>query len=315
MPRNNFDKDSKGVVLVIVLVLFMALSSLTLMTIEVSSRGAVEASRMRNEYEAGFKAEEALYMAYDLLKDDKTPFSDTPRERWVRKFKDDGLEIEIIPCNAKINANDFVRRRDRQKSLLILGRMLGRGMDVKSMAGSLSIWIGVNINSKLAKMDNFFYSSQFPAYSPRGSYLKTPEEILLVRGWSDLGREWVDDHFTVWGSGKININFASRETLLAYLPELGKRVDSIMHWRRTRGFTDISQVLSVTGLSADSDTYLDMSNNFGVNSKYFEVKVGATVGDCTVVKRYIISRDNSLEIGECSLVYQNDLSVTFAEDQ
>ncbi|GKT30176.1 hypothetical protein ADUPG1_001413, partial [Aduncisulcus paluster] len=57
---------SRGVVLVIVLVLFMALSGLTLMTIEVSSRGAVEASRMRSEYEAGFKAEEALYMVYDL---------------------------------------------------------------------------------------------------------------------------------------------------------------------------------------------------------------------------------------------------------
>ena len=315
MLRNNSDKNSRGVVLVIVLVLFMALSGLTLMTIEISSRGAVEASRMRSEYEAGFMAEEALYVIYDLLNDDKTPFSDTTREKWAKEWTDDGLSIVITPCNAKININKLIKGRDRKRIFQILTGVLPRGKDVKTMAGSLAIWTGKKVNPKLEKMDNFFYASQYPSYSPPNEDLKTPEEVLLVRGWDDLGRYWVDEVFTVWGSGKININFASRDILMASFPELAKDVDRILHWARTRGFTDLSQVLSVIGIQSDSSLYKNMTNELGVKSDYFEARVSASVGGCTVVKRYIIRRQSVLEIGKPELVFQNDISVTFAQDQ
>ncbi|HAS88100.1 MAG TPA: transposase [Desulfovibrio sp.] len=315
MPRNNFDSNSRGVVLVIVLVLFMALSGLTLMTIEVSSRGAVEASRVRSEYEAGFMAEEALYLIFDKLKSDKTPYSDTRRDKWAGVWSDDGLEVEIIPCNAKINIKTLISSTDRKRTLSILSRVLATGLDVKTMAASLAIWCGINVNPKLAKMDNFYYSSQYPAYSPRGNMVKTPEEVLLVRGWDSLDRDWVSGNLTIWGGGRLNINFASRETLLAYFPELGKGVDRIMHWARTRGFTDISQVISVAGLESDSTLYKSMANELSVRSDFYEARVTASVGGCTVVKRYILSRVSSFEVGNPELVYQNDISVTFAEDQ
>ncbi|ACS81638.1 general secretion pathway protein GspK [Maridesulfovibrio salexigens] len=315
MPRNNSDRNSRGVVLVIVLVLFMALSSLTLMTIEVSSRGAVEASRMRSEYEAGFKAEEALYLIYDILKDDKTPFSDTPREKWADKFIDEGLEIEIVPCNARINLNDILGRANTKRTFNILSNILGAGLDTKTMIGSLGVWAGMKVDPKLEKIDNFYYASQNPAYTPRGAKLKIPEEILLVRGWEDVEKDWINETFTVWGSPKLNINFVSPEILAAYFPDLGKNVNRILHWRRTRGFTDISQVLSVAGLDSSSTLYKTMMNELEVRSSSFEARVTASVGGCTVVKRYIISRPSALEIGEPQLVYQNDISVTFAENQ
>lgn len=315
MPQNDNGKNSRGVVLVIVLVLFMALSGLTLMTIEVSSRGAVEASRVRSEYEAGFMAEEAVFLVYDLLKDDKTPFSDSPRDKWAGEWSDDGLKIEIIPCNAKVNINELIRSNDKNRALSIFSRILSSGRDVKNMAGSLAIWCGINANPKLAKMDKLYYASQYPAYSPRGSKLKTPEEILLIRGWDDLDRDWIDENLTVWGGSRLNINFASRETLLAYFPELGRKIDQILHWARTRGFTDISQVLSVAGIASDSTLYKNMINELSVKSDFFEARVTATVGGCTVVKRYICSRMSSFEVGEPALEYQNDISVTFADDQ
>ncbi|MFW5500372.1 MULTISPECIES: general secretion pathway protein GspK [unclassified Maridesulfovibrio] len=315
MLQNNFDKNSKGVVLVIVLVLFMALSGLTLMTIEVSSRGAVEASRMRSEYEAGFMAEEALYVIYGLLKDDKTPFSDTLREKWAKEWDDDGLKIIITPCNAKINIKSLISSTDKNRTLKIIGRVLDKGLDVNTMVGSLAIWCGINVNPKLAKIDNFYYASQSPPYAPRGSMLKIPEEILLLRGWEGLDSGWVDENLTVWGGGRLNINFASRETLLAYFPELGKGVDRILHWARTRGFTDLSQVLSVIGIQSDSSIYKNMTNELTVKSDFFDARVTASVGGCTVVKRYIIRRQGALEIGEPELIFQNDISVTFAQDQ
>ncbi|WP_415719315.1 general secretion pathway protein GspK [Maridesulfovibrio sp.] len=315
MQRNKNDKNSRGVVLIIVLVLFMALSSLTLMTIEVSSRGAVEASRVRSEYEAGFKAEEALYVIYDLLNDDNTPFSESPREEWAKKWEDEGLSIEITPCNGKINVNSIFSFQDQKRALEILGEILPKGTDTRMMAGSLAVWGGMNVNSQLKRLDSIYYATQFPSYSMRGKKFKTPEEVLLVRGWGGLGREWIDKYITVWGSGKININFAPPEVLEAYFPELGNSLQTILHWRRTRGFTDISQLLSITGIEPSSKLYKNMINELTVRSDYFDARVKATVGGCTVEKRYIIARKSTFEVGEPELVHQNDFSVTFADDE
>ncbi len=152
---------------------------------------------MRSEYEAGFMAEEALYVVYDCLKMINS-FSDTSREEWAKKWNDDGLEVEIVPCNSKINVNTLITSVDRKRALEILRNILPQGSDFKTMAGSLGVWIGKNIDPKLEKFDKFFYASQLPSYSTRRSKLKLPEEILLVRGWGDLGRDWVDENITVW---------------------------------------------------------------------------------------------------------------------
>ncbi|CCO23260.1 general secretion pathway protein GspK [Maridesulfovibrio hydrothermalis] len=307
-------RNSRGVVLIIVLVLFMALSGLTLMTIEVSTRGAVESSRVRSEYEAHFMAEEALYLVYDHLKDDRTPFSDTAEDKWADELRTDGLLIKIRPCNAKINLNELLKIQDVKKILAIMQQILPDGVDVKRLVGSLGIWSGKKVNPALAKFDNFFYASQYPSYSPAGKELKTPEEVLLVNGWNDFDRTWLNSRFTVWGSEKLNINFISRETLLAYFPKLGRNVDSIIHWRDTRGFTDLSQVLSVAGIKADSDLYQNMMKFLSVKSNSFEATVVAEVGGCRVVKRYIISRPSTFETHQPTLIFQSDVSVTFPED-
>lgn len=200
MQLNSSDKRSRGIVLVIVLVLFMALSGLTLLTIEVSSRGAVEAARVRSEYEAHFKAEEALFMAYALLRNDNTPFSDTAMESWASVWEDDGVQIRIAPCNARINLNSVARISDVNTILSIMQRVLPAGMDVKRALGSLGVWTGKKITNALRKVDSLYYASQFPSYAAPGQDLKSPEEVLLVAGWQGLNRRWVNDTFTVWGA-------------------------------------------------------------------------------------------------------------------
>lgn len=313
MRCNKYVGNSRGVVLIIVLVLFMALSGLTLMTIEVSSRGAVEASRMRSEYEAHFMVEEALSLIYKRLRDDKTPFSDTPREFWAGDLDVDGLEIYVRPCNSKINLNELSRLGGRNTVFNILSRVLPAGADTKILLGSLANWLGHGTSPALKKMDTFYYASKFPSYATRGGRLDSLNEVLLIRGWEDFSPEWLNDNFTVWGGDKININFATRDTLLAFFPKLGKKVDNIIHWRNTRGFTDISQLLSVTGLESNSELYKNMQNCFSVKSNVFEAIVVANVGGCRVVKRYIISRPSTFEILDPSLIYQSDISVTFDE--
>ncbi|MBI9112662.1 general secretion pathway protein GspK [Maridesulfovibrio ferrireducens] len=315
MPLNKSNENSKGVVLVLVLVIFMALSGLTLMTIEVSSRGAVEASRMRGEYEAHFVAEEILYLVYQRLRDDKTPFSDSSKESWVGAWESDGASYVITPCNSKINLNELSKVSDPKKILTIMKRILPSGVDVNRLLGSLGNWVGKSVNSVLIKMDRFYYASQSPSYAPSNDELKTPEEVMLVSGWREFDPTWIGDTFTVWGDEKLNINFVSRETLLAYFPKLGQNVDKIIHWRDTRGFTDLSQVLSVAGIQADSNLYRDMLNYLTVRSSYFEVLVTSEVVGCKVVKRYILSRSENFQDQLPKLIFQNDVSVTFTDNR
>ncbi|WP_432734437.1 general secretion pathway protein GspK [Maridesulfovibrio sp. FT414] len=316
MQINRSSKRSRGVVLVIVLVLFMALSGITLMTIEVSSRSAVEAVRVRSEYEAHFKAEEALFLIFDALRDDKTQFSDTSTDDWAKPIEDDGLSITIAPCNGRINLNSVARIQDVNRILSIMERVFPAGADVKRLVGSLGVWTGKRVNHTLEKLDTLFYASQYPSYRPAGVDLRTPDEVLLVNGWGEFDRQWINDTFTVWGvDGKININFASRDTLLAYFPKLGQRVDQLIHWRNTRGFTDLSQVLTVAGIEADSQLYKDMMEFLTVRSDDFEALVVAEVSGCRVLKRYIISRPSTFEIQRPTLVFQNDISVTFERNK
>ncbi|OEU70958.1 MAG: transposase [Desulfovibrio sp. S3730MH75] len=313
MLLNKNIENSKGVVLVLVLVIFMALSGLTLMTIEVSSRGAIEASRMRSEYDAHFIAEEVLYLVFEKIRDDNTPFSDTSTEEWAGRWEDDNVSYVVRPCNSKMNLNKLAKLNDNKKVLSIMRTLLPGGVDVPRLLGSLGGWVGKSVNPALDKMDRLYYASQYPSYGPPRNSLKAPEEILLVSGWKDFDREWVDDTFTVWGDENVNINFASREILLAYFPKLARKIDSILHWRDTRGFTDLSQILTVAGIAADSDLYREMLTLLTVRSSYFEVIVTAEATGCRVVKRYIISRPETFQTQMPKLIYQNDLSVTFPE--
>ncbi|WP_031482615.1 type II secretion system minor pseudopilin [Maridesulfovibrio frigidus] len=313
MLLNKNRDNSKGVVLVLVLVIFMALSGLTLMTIEVSTRGAVEASRMRSEYDAHFIAEEILYLVFEKIRNDNTPFSDTPMEEWAGLWEDDNVSYVVRPCNSKINLNKLADLNDNAKVLSIMRSLLPGGADVPRLLGSLGGWVGKSDSAVLEKMDMLYYASQFPSYAPPHNYLQAPEEILLVSGWKDLDRQWVDATFTVWGDENVNINFASKEILLAYFPELGRKISSILHWRNTRGFTDLSQVLTVAGIEADSDIYREMLSLLTVRSSYFEVIVTAEVTGCRVVKRYIIARPETFQTQLSKLIFQSDISVTFPE--
>ncbi len=313
MLMNRFGNSRRGVVLVVVLVLFMAMSGLTLATIDISSRGAVESARVRSEYQAHFMAEEALNIVYRLIEQDEEFFSDTPLEKWADPWEADGVRIIISPCNAKLNLNRLAQESN-QKAVKVMQSVLPAGVDTKRLLGSLGNWVGKKVSKRLQKFDNMYYASHYPPYTSPEGELDSPEEVLLVNGWGGFDREWIRDTFTVWGTGgKLNINFVPREILLAFFPKLQRRMKSIIHWRDTRGFTDLSQLVSVAGIQADSNLYRDLLNKFSVRSKYYEATVVATAQDCTVVKRYIVSKPGEFDNTLPSLISQSDLSVTFSE--
>lgn len=163
-----------------------------------------------------------------------------------------------------------------------------------------------NSTYALAKLP--LYAQKQPPYTPRFKPFVIPEEMLLVAGWEKMSPPFIRSSFNVWGSGaKININFAPVEILSAYLPELRRYLDSIILWRERRGFTHISQLLSATTLTADSEAYTSALSFLTVSSDLFQVEVEAKASGCLIRKRYILGRNPLNPDEKPSLLTQNHL--------
>lgn len=84
----------------------------------------------------------------------------------------------------------------------------------ETLVTSLRAWRGDEGLSPelLASEDNYYASLERP-YARKGKLFETMEELLLVRGMTPSLYETFKAHFTVYGSGTVNLNTASQEVL------------------------------------------------------------------------------------------------------
>lgn len=61
----------------------------------------------------------------------------------------------------------------------------------------------------------FYYSGLSSSYAAKNSPLEVPEELLLVKGFSDNVFEKIKDYVTIYGEGRVNINTTSEVVLFA----------------------------------------------------------------------------------------------------
>lgn len=344
MPRPS-DARNRGVVLVMVLVLLLALTGLVLSSLSSSSKGALETASLLPEYQADILAESALPMAINMLGQDMDPTSDTLQEPWAKPYRSDNLTILITPANAYLPVNaigplpetnstntnstlsidsSFSKSKDSLRSSssltssltptqkeaakeqdatkadtkadksryrleFTMQRLLARNPDNLAMVENVRDWLH---NSTYAQTKMPLYALKQPSYIPRFKGFVRPEEMLLVSGWENVSPAFVRTHFTVWNSdGRLNVNFAPIEVLLAYVPELSRHMDSILFWREQRGFTHISQLLAATTLASDGEEYRAALECLTVLSSTFQVDVEAKASGCLIRKRYILERN------------------------
>ncbi len=72
-----------------------------------------------------------------------------------------------------------------------------------------------------------YYVTLPEPYEPKNGPFESIEELTLVKGVTPEIFELLRDHITIYGSGKININFASQEALLSIpeiTPEIAKAI-------------------------------------------------------------------------------------------
>lgn len=269
-----------------------------------------------------------LYAAGQALVDDLADGAETdhPFEQWAdldEFFRDISEELEsgelacrITPEDTRINLNRLRENTDLGKLFVRLADRLreahGIDGDAEALLSSVRIWLGAKDTSG----DEDWYALEEPGYAPAGKEFRVPAELMLVRwrGLDDAARRLVlgggdgipglTDFVTVWGDGRINMNFAPPEILEAACGESSLRAEfaaEVRNWRNDpsndfRGdwYKDIA---ARVGLDMESFP----AGAMGSRSTVFRVETTASVGAGRLRSTAILERGS----GGCVVKFEN----------
>ncbi len=179
-----------------------------------------------------------------------------------------GFELQFIPEQGRRNVNRLTP--DDWREILDQGQVPSDRWD--ELIDAFFDWIDADDAHRVngAESDDSFYEDR--GYEVKNGPVDTIDELLLIKGFSpsivyggpadndeDPPLSGLAQWMTTWGDGRVNVNAANREVLMT-LPEVDEwMVDAILEGRagldgefgtEDDGFTDINEVLAVTGLGA-----------------------------------------------------------------
>ncbi len=225
--------------------------------------------------QASFYFHSAIKVAEKLLKEDNTTY-DSENDIWASlppfKVNDSTIiSMQITPLNAKIDINDIVNKNLKlvvrtQKAAEKIFK--DSGENVISYFKSLLEWIGY----KGQPLEGYEYG-----YHPIRGPFYSLKEIDFVRGLNGFSSRY-HNIFTVENtSGKININFASKDVIEAYLPEIADCAEEIIKYRQKEPFKNITQIRKVICIS--DKQYLSIQPYITTQSYLFSVTVDVDINN------------------------------------
>ncbi len=152
------------------------------------------------------------------------------------KIGDRNCEIFISDESSKINVNK-ITDGTRANFVTFLTSFTFK-MDItiaETITDSLLDWIDADDFHHRNGAEKDYYLSLPSPYEPKNGDLETIEELALIKGFSSQVFEKLRDYLTIYGSGKININTASKAVLL-YVPLVTPDIaDAIIQHRTKEG--------------------------------------------------------------------------------
>lgn len=204
---------------------------------------------------------------------------------------------------AKININ-FANLPTLQKLFqVVLGL---EDMEAQDLAAAIIDWRSVEKSA-----ESSYYQSLGVPYKAKNSRFELPEEVLLVKGMDQDSFNRIKKYITIYGDGKVNINTASKEVLLA-LGLDANLVDKILSYRYGKDgvldttddniFDTTSNIVSKLSqfVSLGDDEVAQLSRvaaaSLVCNSDYFTVETSAHLLNHKNMARTlaVISRDGQI---------------------
>jgi type II secretory pathway component PulK len=232
------------------------------------------------------------------------------RDSWVPSNSSYSLQIGNRDCevsisdeSGKINVNK-ITDDTRASFIKFLTAYKLEELVAETITDSLLDWLDEDDLHHMSGAEKDFYATLPEPYEPKNGLFESLEELTLVKGITPQIFEMLRDHLTIYGSGKVNVNFASKEVLL-YVPTLtDEMAHAIIRLRKKQGrirkldtLKEIFRHFGIIGKDYDNvRNYLtlDDSNYITINSivssgkikNSYKLFVLKGVGNCEILAAY-----------------------------
>ncbi len=278
--------NKKGAVLIMVLIITAALVGGVMVIERWASKDYDFSEQLYENNQSAFYFHSAIKVAIKLLDSDNNKY-DSTKDVWFdlppfRVNQSTVVSMNIYPLNAKIDINGI---KGKNPTLVTRTQMavdtFFKDYSVNAIEYFKALLTWMNYKSNLGSDYEFGYHPiKGPFYSLK--------EIDFVKGLS-MFSERFHNYFTVdSSSAKININFASKKVIEAYLPEIADCAEDIIKYREKKPFENITQIRNVKCIS--DKNYLKIQPYITTVSKMFAVRIDVNTNNTNRYATVLISR-------------------------
>ena len=281
----------KGSILVTVMVVVTACTSLALFINEKTLAAYGTVISLQNDYQGAIYAMtaiEALEMAfqydeasYDAAVDIWTQIPTIPLDNGF-------MTITMKPLNAKVPMATLNSKDEdvKERATNALNELMRQLEITEPDIYELLTWVGASDPT-----GERFDENGAP-YSMKSAQLQTLAELALLPSFQTDYKKLIP-YISIAGDGnKINVNLASKEVIDAYVPELAPYTDQIISTRETEPFKDVSAVYNIMG-AAMQDEYSKILPYIDVKSSLFYIKIELNIGDDNIYYHLLVQRNGS----------------------
>jgi len=250
----------KGVVLLITLMILVLIVTLVWEVFRVGARAAQTGAFGRDSIRAGLVAEAGIAGARLLLREDKKNNTyDSLDDLWAKPLPpidlgEGTIHIIVEDEERKINLNNLMLRNgigiDKVR-LDIFRKLLEILVIDPSLADAVVDWLDIDDLTRVGGAESAFYLSRKFPYKSKNDLFDTVEELRLVRGVTPEVFEKIRPFITVYGPGKINLNTAPKQILMALsaVPDAEEitesTADEIIEYRKEKPFEKKEDIKNV----------------------------------------------------------------------
>ncbi len=253
-----------GVALLITLLVLVLIVILAMEIFRVGARAAQTGAHGRDSVRGSLIAEAGLAAARIALRESAKDYKyDTLDQVWSRpvppiELGEGTVLVTVEDEDRKINLNRLVlpngNAPDEQR--LAVFRKLLANLDIDpSIADAVVDWLDNDDIPRVGGAESSYYLSLPYPYRAKNDLFDTLDELRLVRGMTPERFEKVKPFATIYSSGKVNINTAPKEVLMALSAgqdaadagEIGaSAADQIIEYRKDNAFRNARDIGNVS---------------------------------------------------------------------
>jgi general secretion pathway protein K len=279
-----------GVALLITLLVLVLIVILAMEIFRAGARAAQTGAYARDSVRGSLIAEAGLAAARIALRETAKDFKyETLDQVWSRpvppiELGEGTVLVTVEDEDRKINLNRLVlpngNAPDEQR--LAVFRKLLANLDIDpSLADAVVDWIDNDDIPRAGGAESAYYLSLPYAYRAKNDLFDTLDELRLVRGMTPERFEKIRPFATIYSSGKVNINTAPKEVLMALSAgqdaadagEIGaSAADQIIEYRKGNPFRNARDIGNVSPALKDLSSRTRFPDLIDVKGTAFRVR-------------------------------------------